>query len=193
MITRFVAIGVAPEVRDTVEASIVPVRDRWPGCSWTDPLGWHVTLAFLGRLPATSVPEVVAAVDCGVAAASVDGGLPRHLLLGSASSFGARVLMVRVDDQPPGSVARLGAHVQAALVGAGLPVQERPVRPHLTLARARRAQPVQAALVDATQRAIASGPDASSWEVATVGIWSSHPRPDGPVRYLVDAEVPVAR
>jgi RNA 2',3'-cyclic 3'-phosphodiesterase len=199
--TRFIAIGVAPAVRAALDAAIAPVRECWPEYAWTDPLGWHVTLAFLGALPATALRGVADVVEHAVAVAELEDGPPRWLTLGGATSFGGRVLVARVDDEPVGRVAALGVRVQSALDVAGYAVQQRPVRPHLTLARARRGQVVDDAVVAATQRALAAGSGEAgevgevasdrAWQVTTVGVWSSHPRPRGPARYLVDAEVAV--
>jgi RNA 2',3'-cyclic 3'-phosphodiesterase len=199
--TRFVAIDVAPAVREALDAAIAPVRECRPGYAWTDPLGWHVTLAFLGALPATAVRGVVDVVEQAVAVVETEGGPPRWLMLGGATSFGGRVLVARVEDEPEGRVAALGVCVQSALHAAGYAVQQRPVRPHLTLARARRGRTVDGAVVAATQRALAAGAGEAgevgvvatdrAWPVTTVGVWSSLPRPHGPARYLIDAEVAV--
>jgi RNA 2',3'-cyclic 3'-phosphodiesterase len=197
--TRFIAIGVAPAVREALDAAIAPVRRRWPGYAWTDPLGWHVTLAFLGALPATELCGVVDVVEQAVAVAEVEHGPPGWLTLGGATSFGGRVLVARVDDDPGGRVAALGVRVQSALDVAGYAVRQRPVRPHLTLARARRGRTLDDAVIAATQHALAAGARTAdepgevasdrAWQATTVGVWSSHPRPHGPARYLIDAEV----
>ncbi len=201
MTTRFVAIGVAPVVRERLDAAIAPVRGRRAGLAWTDPLGWHVTLAFLGRLPDTAVPGIVAALGAAVldgpgdaagAVASEARALPR-LVVGRVTSFGARVLVVEVEDDPVGRVAAWGARVQTALAEAGFPVHERAVRAHVTLARARRGSRIGPGLVAETQRALDEGPDTGGWQPRSIGVLSSHPRSDGPARYLVDAEVAVPR
>jgi len=197
--TRFVAIGVAPVVRERLDAAIAPVRERRTGLAWTDPLGWHVTLAFLGRLPDTAVPGIVEALGAAVRDAPGEdpGAVPREgralarLVVGRAASFGARVLVVEIEDDPVGRVAALGARVQAALVEAGFPVHERAVRAHVTLARARRGSRAGPALVAETQGALDEVPEIGAWEPRSIGVFSSHPRSGGPARYLVDAEVAV--
>lgn len=197
MTTRFVAIEVAPTVRGRLEAVVAPVRGRRSEVAWTDPLGWHVTLAFLGRQPDTAVPRIVEVAGAAAAEfADRDPGevgvLPR-LTVGRAASFGARVMVVEVADDPAGRVAALGARVQCRLAEVGFTVHERPVRAHLTLARARRGTAVDASLVAETQRALGALPDVLAWQPRGVGVFSSHPRPNGPARYVVDADVPVAR
>ncbi len=196
MTTRFVAIGVAPTLRGRLDAVVAPVRGRRSELGWTDPLGWHVTLAFLGRLPDTAVPRIVEAVAAAVAEVAARGsgergGLPL-LTIGRAASFGARVLVVEVADEPAGRVAALGARVQRHLAEVGFNVDERAVRAHLTLARARRGTAVDPPLVVETQRALDTLPDVLAWQPQGIGVFSSHPRSNGPVRYVVDAEIAVA-
>jgi RNA 2',3'-cyclic 3'-phosphodiesterase len=195
--TRFVAIGVAPAVRERLDTAVAPIRRRFREVGWTDPDGWHVTLAFLGHLPDTSVPEIVEVLGGAVAGTaapepSAVGVLPR-LAVGGATSFGGRVLVVEVVDDPLGHVAALGARVQGRLAEVGIPVHERAVRAHLTLARARRGRSIDAPLLAEVQRALDALPEVLAWQPRGVGVFSSHPRSDGPSRYVVDAEVPVVR
>jgi RNA 2',3'-cyclic 3'-phosphodiesterase len=198
MTTRFVAIGVPPSIRDVLYSSLAPVRAARPEVAWTDPRGWHVTLAFLGPLPNSSRREVVTAVERAVARAASADDLPGVVALGPADAFDDRVLITRIEDDPGGlasghvaplgHVASLGARVQAALVEAGLPVTQGPVRPHVTLARARRNRPIDDALVGLVRERMV--PD--RWVVDAVGVWSSHPRSGAPARYVVDDEVALA-
>lgn len=197
MTTRFVAIEVAPRVRGQLEAVVAPVRRRRNEVAWTDPPGWHVTLAFLGRQPDTAVPRIAGVAGAAAAefAGPDPGGrdvLPR-LTVGRAASFGARVLVLEVADDPAGRLAALGARVQVRLAEAGFMVHERPVRAHLTLARARRRTAVDASLVAEVQRALDALSDVLAWQPEGIGVFSSHPRSNGPARYVVDADVPVVR
>lgn len=197
MSTRFVAIPVAPVVRERLDVAIAAVRGRRSELAWTDPLGWHVTLAFLGRLPDTAVQGIAEVV--GAALAEVEGhgsdgvGASRRLTVARAAAFGTRVLVVEIADDPTGHVAALGARIQSGLAEAGLPVHERPVRAHLTLARGRRGAAVDPPLVAETQRAIDGLPDVIVWQPRSVGVYASHPRSNGPARYVMDAEVPLTR
>jgi RNA 2',3'-cyclic 3'-phosphodiesterase len=190
--TRFVAIGVAPQVRRALEVAVAPLRERRPGLAWTDPLGWHVTLAFLGHLPNHELDRTVEVVRSEVTDGSSGVGSTLRLSIGSAARFASRVLVVEVDDDPAGRVAALGRHIQDALAHADLPVQERPVRAHVTLARARRGGAIDPAVVAEIQRVVDAAPDLGAWEPASIGVFSSHPRPDGPARYVMDAEVAMA-
>jgi RNA 2',3'-cyclic 3'-phosphodiesterase len=151
-----------------------PGADGW---RWTRPEGWHVTVAFLGQVPDGDVERVAPAVRAGIADAS-----PFVLRLGGLGRFGARVLHVAVEDEPPGALATLGRHVQAAVAAAGLPVQEREVRGHLTMARStRRARIDHVPAIDVPDR---------SWRAETVHVEVSRPQRGG-ARYETLASVPL--
>ncbi len=141
----FAALEVPAAVRERLDAAVAPLRERHPGLAWSSRDGWHLTVAFLGEVVAP--PEDVAAVLAPVAA-----GAPAmiRLVLVTPGRFGRRVLWVGVRDEPAGAVAALGAAAQQALAEADLPVDFKEVRPHLTIARARRrASDVSATLVAA--------------------------------------------
>jgi RNA 2',3'-cyclic 3'-phosphodiesterase len=177
----FVAVPVPEEVRRALAGAV----DGWrAGCAhdegwrWTRPEGWHVTVAFLGQVPDDEVQRVEPAVRAGVAGAS-----PLTLRLGGLGRFGVRVLHVAVEDEPPGSLVALGRGVQAAVAAAGLPVQEREVRGHLTLARStRRGRIDHVPAIEVPER---------SWRAETVSIEVSRPQRGG-ARYETLASVPLA-
>ncbi|MFI7552265.1 RNA 2',3'-cyclic phosphodiesterase [Micromonospora sediminimaris] len=108
-----------------------------------DPTKAHLTLAFLGDVEAARLTEVRqalgAAVDDARGGAVLGAGLagPPVLRLGGGGRFGwGRSTVLWVDVR--GEVTRLGAlagAVRVALATAGLPSDERPFRPHLTIAR----------------------------------------------------------
>jgi RNA 2',3'-cyclic 3'-phosphodiesterase len=182
---RFVALRIAPELRETLEPRLAALRDAHPELSWTDPQGWHVTLAFIGELP----DERAAAVVDAVRAAVVPGSGPRTVEVGGGARLGG-ALVLRVGDAPVGWVAELGARIQRRLEEAGLPVQVRELRPHLTLARARRGRRIPDELIAEVDAVVADAPYALAFAPHAVGVWTSHPR-QGPARYEVEAEVPL--
>lgn len=140
----FVALPVAPEVRAAVEAAVAPMHAGEDRVAWTRPDGWHVTLAFLGTVPAGDVDEVVQVCGAAVrsaAAGQLHGVEAVRLRVGAPGTFGDRVAWLRVDDEPVGAVAALGSAVQEALAAAEIPIDRKPVRAHLTLARGRRRLP----------------------------------------------------
>jgi 2'-5' RNA ligase len=98
---------------------------------------WHLTLAFLGDVDDPRACDAAAAAGDAVAAWRDAGGdLP---LLGVAGGgvFGrgrSTVLWAGVDGEV-GSVDDLAVRLRQALRRAGLPVDPKPFRAHLTLAR----------------------------------------------------------
>lgn len=135
-----------------------------------------MTLAFLGEVDAGRVDEVG-----GVVAAVAAGGAPIACEIGEVGHFGRRALWLAVDDDPTGAIARLGEDLQAALAAADLPVERREVRPHLTVARAKR-RGGGARGVDVQQIAEAVAPVRVGWEADAVELIRSE-LGDGPARY----------
>jgi 2'-5' RNA ligase len=90
---------------------------------------WHVTLAFLGEQPG---PEPFLDPLAEVATRTP----PFSLSLAGGKTFGGRVLSAGVAGEVP-ALRRLAGEVQASCGNAGADLQERPFRPHLTVARGR--------------------------------------------------------
>ena len=132
---------------------------------WTTRDQWHVTLRFLGPVPAV---EPVAEALAGMRPAG-----PATAVLGPAvSRFGQRILHV-----PVGGLDAVAAVVVAATVGVGRPPEDRPFRGHVTLARV-----VKHGKVDL--RPLAGASVAGEWEVGAVCLVESRLSPAG-ARYEV--------
>jgi 2'-5' RNA ligase len=129
----FVAVPTGPDLRVAVEDCVRRLRDRSGDANWrwSDPGGWHVTLAFMGATDPAVVPRLGA-----VLAEVADSHEPFVLQASGLGTFPsrsrARVIWYGVAD-PDGRLARLAGAVRAAV---GLPPEDR-FRGHLTLARAR--------------------------------------------------------
>jgi RNA 2',3'-cyclic 3'-phosphodiesterase len=133
----FVAVVPSPAALEHLAAALREARSREAAVlgletlRWSRPDTWHLTLAFLGEVP----DRLVADLDRRLHRAAA-----RHpaadVALTGAGRFDGRVLWIGFG----GEVAvlkRLAASVQAASRRAGADVDERPLRPHITLARAR--------------------------------------------------------
>ena len=146
------------------------LRDDLAGMSWTDPAGWHVTLAFLGGTEPDRVPDLMRRL------AEATAGHRRWLadtggLGGFPSASRARVAWYGVAD-PDRTFVRLAADVRHALrIDDGSRF-----RAHVTLGRARR-DPVDLREWIAT----ASAPE-GHLDVAGVELMRSH-LGRGPARY----------
>lgn len=128
----FVALTPPRDALEELRSAADGVRAAQPALRWTRPEQWHLTLAFLGEVGDGTRADLVERLG---RCAARHG--PLTLALRSAGRFGDRVLWTHVagDVEP---LRRLAASVRAAARRAGAGVEDRPYRPHLTLARAAR-------------------------------------------------------
>lgn len=178
----FVAVGVPTHVVSAIDEAVAPLRDRYQQLRWTRPDAWHVTLAFLGDVEAGRVEAVEAAVRTAVDDVATG---PVAVRLGAPGHFNRRVLWLAVEDEPDGALASLGAAVQRRLVAAALPCDEKPVHPHVTLARTRGRERVPRGAQDDLPHV------EGSWEVESVSVLRSH-LGEGGSRYEELAGIPLA-
>lgn len=149
---------------------------------------WHITLAFLGEVPTGRVP-VAAAVMQEVAA----GAVPLRLCVAGGGTFGGRrdpILWAGIGGEVD-ALRRLARLLQRALRRARFPVDDRPPRPHLTIARpGSRVTPDDVA-ADVATLAAYEGP---LWTSSTVRLMRSEMvvLPTGPApRYTAVATAPL--
>jgi 2'-5' RNA ligase len=163
----FVALDLAP----AAIAALVRFRD-----AAADPVVWrpleaatfHVTLAFLGHLPEADV-AVVAEVLAGL-----EPREPPALALGAGLLLPprrARVLTVALAEES-GVLAQLQAEVAGGLAAAGVYTpEERPFRPHVTVARIRPGA--------RAPRAVEAEPEPVAFRAGDVVLYRSHVRRGG--------------
>jgi 2'-5' RNA ligase len=130
----FVAITIPDAVREHLGAVVSSLVPRVPDLRWTQPQLWHLTLAFFGGVPDRRRPDLLERL------ARVAGRHPpMPLQLRGGGVFGrpdrASVVWVGVDAGR--ALPDLAAGCAAAGRHAGLAMEKRPYRAHLTLARAR--------------------------------------------------------
>lgn len=123
-------------------------------------------------MPGDRVDGLLAAAAPAVAAAPA-----MTLRLAGGGRFGSvrrpQVAWAGLDGDV-GPLVELAGRLARAARGLGLPVEDRPFRPHLTLGRWRPGRPADGALTD--RLAEYRGP---AWRVAEVRLWESHlgPKP----------------
>ena len=119
------------EIVDEVSESLGPDGSR---VRWVQMEGLHVTLRFLGPTPPGQVEAVGDAVER--AAATMPG--PFELRLGGAGAFPdavrPRALWLGIQ-AGAAELGRLSAALTAELLAAGWALEDRPFRPHMTIAR----------------------------------------------------------
>jgi 2'-5' RNA ligase len=126
----FVAAWPPRPVVAELEAAVAGIRDAAPGLRWTAPEQWHLTLAFLGEVADARRPDLERRLARAAARHP-----PLDVRFAGGGRFGNRVLVATLDGDRQG-LRRLAASAAAAARRAGVAVEERPYRPHLTLARA---------------------------------------------------------
>lgn len=174
----FVAVAVEPAVRAALDARLAPARTRHPDVAWTRPSGWHVTLAFCGRV---SPEQRLAAAEVVDAAAMTTE--PPRLGARAVASWGGRTLVVALADESANRLADLGADLQRRLVAAGVPVDERPVTPHLTIARARRSVAAWTRAVEDVAATL-DPRHLPRWRPDRLGLWRAD-HGSGPAHYRI--------
>lgn len=107
------------------------IASTTPDMRWVPPQRWHVTLAFLGEVEPDGVRELSARLD---EVAAKHPPLKGMRLAGAGTFRG--VLWLGVGPTERHSPAdRLARAVQREMRAAGAPVERRPWRAHLTIAR----------------------------------------------------------
>lgn len=120
------------EVADLVQSLQAPVDACDPQqLRWTRREQWHVTLAFLGEVDAAILADLRPRLVRAAARHQ-----PLEVRLSQGGHFGTNTLWAGVTGDRE-QLRGLARSVQAAARRAGIPVEDRGYRPHLTLARGR--------------------------------------------------------
>ena len=136
----------------------------WPtGCVRYLSADWHVTLHYIGKVATDQIPDLAAHVDMAVQ--------PFELRLDQPELW-PHGLAVLVASEVPAPLHALRQRLGEAVAGLGLPVEARPFRPHVTLAR--RAKDAIAPLMSAPVR----------WRANCYGLVESTGSSDGRYRII---------
>lgn len=180
----FVAIPLPPDVAEDV-FRILPEGPR--ALRRVRPELLHLTLAFLGDTPEGRVPAVVAAA--GEAAGSARPFEVELARLGRFPEQGTPTTIWIAVGAGAAEVSRLGDRVRAALRRSRLEFDDKPFRPHVTLARVRDGAPLDEARAIAA--AVAGAPAAGlRFDVDAVEVVRSVLSPRGP-RYSSLGSLPL--
>jgi 2'-5' RNA ligase len=132
-IRAFIAVNLPASVKEALGELQKSMSQAGLKARWTQHMGIHVTLKFLGAVSDDRVPAIRAAME------EAAGGF--RLMEARVAGVGAfpnerwpRVVWVGLDE-PTGDLATLHARLEAALEPLGFEPEGRPFRPHLTLAR----------------------------------------------------------
>lgn len=126
----FVAIDIAPEIRERLARFRSEMKPLAPAARWVGVETFHVTLKFIGEqtsLQMESIRTALGAIHCAPTTISFrqTGFFP--------NPRAARVFWVGIEADP--HLAELAQAVDRALTPLGVQPEDRPFTPHLTLAR----------------------------------------------------------
>lgn len=132
----FVAVPIPEPARAEIAALVDEVRRDEPArpVRWVRLDGLHLTIRFLGPTAESRVPALIDAIDDVAGAAT-----PATVRIGPATAFPGRGrprTLVLTIDRGGEALGAIAAAVNDRLADGGWPREERPFRPHLTLARA---------------------------------------------------------
>ncbi len=130
----FLAIPLPAEIQDQLQKAQQQLRPALPGMRWTNPATLHLTLRFFGHLPEEFL-EKIAAVMLSIGRFSAPFELQLRGLGAFPSPGRPRVVWIGTRDNRP--LLELHARLDSALQAVGIPREERPFTPHLTLGRSR--------------------------------------------------------
>ncbi len=147
----FVAIDLPEDVRRALTVTVDELRRTVRGPSWARVEGLHLTLKFIGEVEEDRVGAVLRALQ------SVRAPAPFDLRYAGTGFFpdakAPRVFWAGMETPP--ELAALAAAVESCLEPLGIPRERRAFHPHLTLARLKSHDPVDALRTAAAGLAVA--------------------------------------
>jgi 2'-5' RNA ligase len=126
----FVAIDLDNEIRAKISRFLEGVRGFAPDVRWVRPESLHVTLKFIGEQKSDQV-EAIKEHLRKLESASTEIRFTGHGFFPTAKA--PRVFWIGIQAGP--ELAELAGTVDAAVAELGIPREDRPFSPHLTLAR----------------------------------------------------------
>ena len=127
----FVALAIPREVRDKIASLIRELRDVDAKPKWINPDNLHVTLKFIGQVAPQKAAEIGDALSTVQTQQSVVVEFREIGFFPDAR----RPSVAWVGIQPPQILSFLAAEVNRVLAPLGIPREEKPFTPHLTIAR----------------------------------------------------------
>lgn len=170
----FLAIELAPAIVAAMDDAIAPLRALEPGLAWVAPEKRHLTLKFIGDGDDALVERLVPALDAAVAA---HRAFSMHLAgFGAFPNFRrARVVWMGVEGEA--RLELLHHDLELGCAHAGVEVEGRAFRPHVTLARVR--SPLAVDQARALARAARRIPFSAAQDVTAITLFDSVLAPSG--------------
>jgi 2'-5' RNA ligase len=173
-VRAFVAVPLAGPALERLEEVQRALRRATERAAWSVRMiprdNLHLTLRFLGDVAEARIEEIAAAL------APIAARPPFDLRLAGLGAFPprgpARVLWIAVEDGKD-DLAALARDVEARIETVGFSPEERPFKPHLTLARVKRAGGRHSTVLDGVEPK-----EAGTSRVSEVILYRSELRPD---------------
>jgi 2'-5' RNA ligase len=170
----FIAIDLDPSIKKNLADFIRRLRKLGPtGISWAREGAMHVTLKFLGEIDSIQIEGLRERLG-GIAASA----LTFPLSVRGTGSFPPhrppRILWVGVEAPPV--LSDLQAQCESSAAELGIPREERPFHPHLTLARVRTSGGLQAVMAELERSRAA---EFGEMTVKSLILFQSVLKPDG--------------
>ncbi|WP_329466829.1 RNA 2',3'-cyclic phosphodiesterase [Streptomyces sp. NBC_01431] len=137
-VRAFIALAPPDEAKEGLARELRSAYEAYPRMRWNRIEDWHITLAFLGELPVATIALLRPPL-----AELAGARRPVELALRGGGHFDERVLWTGIEGDLEG-LHGLAAEVRGIVKDCGVAFEDRPLRPHLTLARARRDDPSSA-------------------------------------------------
>ncbi|MFF1341592.1 RNA 2',3'-cyclic phosphodiesterase [Streptomyces sp. NPDC058290] len=170
----FIALAPPDDAKEELARELRPAYHAYPGMRWNRIEDWHITLAFLGELPVAAVPLLQPPL-----AALAAAHRPLELALRGSGHFDHRVLWSGIEGELE-ELHLLTAQVRTVVRECGIAFEDRPLRPHLTLARSRRSDASSTVEVAAALTGFTGRP----WQAARLHLVGSNiGRGPGPIHY----------
>jgi len=126
----FIGIDLEDDLREKIARFLEGVRGFAPDARWVRPESLHITLKFIGEQKPEQVESISDRVR-QVEGRAIEIHLGGHGFFPTAKS--PRVFWIGIQAGP--ELAELAASIDASVAELGIPREERPFSPHLTLAR----------------------------------------------------------
>jgi 2'-5' RNA ligase len=127
----FVALEIPSAVRENLAALLQSLRAVSPQTRWVRPENLHVTLKFIGEVPETKLAAIRSALAGARSDQSVTLGFDGLGFFPNDKH--PRVFWAGIEASP--NLRTLAADIDMATEKIGVPREQRPFSPHLTLAR----------------------------------------------------------
>jgi len=126
----FIALDIDDAIRQRIRRFLEGVSGFAPDARWVRPESLHVTLKFIGEKPIETVEEIKRALS-GITAGSIEISFRGYGFFPTAKA--ARVFWIGIESGP--ALSSLATAVDETTFALGVPKEDHPFTPHLTLAR----------------------------------------------------------